>query len=61
MNKQEAMVEITRINPNCVAIVAIADKGTKPWVNTEFKVFFEGNPKPRLYELRQDGLLWLRA
>jgi len=60
MNKQEAMIEVTRINPNCIAIAATNGDGTKPWVNTEFKVFYEGCPKPRRYELRQDGLLWLQ-
>ena len=60
MNKQEAMTEVTRINPNATSIAAVAGNGTKPWVQTEFFVRYEGSPLPRRYELRTDGLLWLQ-
>ena len=60
MNKFEAMAEVTRINPNCTSITAIAGNGTKPWVATEFLVRYEGSPLPRRYELYTDGFLWAR-
>jgi hypothetical protein len=60
MNKQEAMNEVSRLNPNSTSIVALSGNNSKPWVETEFLVRYEGSPLPRRYELYQDGFLWLR-
>ena len=61
MNKQEAMNEVSRLNPNSTSIVALSGNNSKPWVQAEYLVRFEGVTLPRRYELYQDGFLWLRA
>jgi hypothetical protein len=60
MNKQDAMNEVARLNPNSTSIVALSGD-PRPWVQAEYLVRFEGCPLPRRYELYTDGFLWLKA
>ena len=60
MNKQEAMNEVARLNPNSTSIVARCIT-SRPWIQAEYLVRFEGAVVPRRYELYTDGFLWLKA